>query len=182
MLKNDPYAELLQLCALGDEKAFARLYQLTSPKLYGIALSLMKTKQAAEEVLQEGYLKIWNNAATFNASRASALTWMATIVRNRGLDVIRSKKVRPQEVESEYEGEEFASTLMGPEDGAGLSLEARRLAECLDTLPDRQKESVLRAYCYGFTHEELAEALAAPLGTVKAWVRRGLERLRKCLS
>lgn len=182
MLGNDPYAELLRLCAQGDQQAFARLYKLTSPKLYGLALRMMKTRQAAEEVLQEGYLKIWNGAASFNSSRASSLTWMSTVIRNRALDVIRSANARPQEVESEYEGPEFASTVLSPEEGAGLSLSAKRVMDCMEELPEKQRISLLKAYYYGYTHDELARELGRPLGTVKAWVRRGLERLRQCLS
>ncbi|HFD86413.1 MAG TPA: sigma-70 family RNA polymerase sigma factor [Gammaproteobacteria bacterium] len=182
MPENDPYAELLLLCSQGDEKAFARLYQLTSPKLFGVCLRLMKTSHAAEDVLQEGYIKIWKNAGSFNPAKASAMTWMATVVRNRGLDVLRSQRSRPQEVETEYEGIDFSSTEMSPGDLAGISWSARRVNDCMQELKEKQRESILMAYYYGHTHEEIAAHLAAPLGTVKAWVRRGVERLRKCLE
>ena len=182
MQENDPYAELLMLCARGDEKAFERLYQLASPKLFSICLKLMKTPHAAEDVLQDGFVKIWNNAASFNPERASAMTWMATVVRNRGLDVLRSRKSRPQEVETEYEGLDFSSSDPSPGELAGISLAASRVQECMEALQEKQRKSILMAYYYGYTHEEIASRLAAPLGTVKAWVRRGVERLRKCLE
>lgn len=182
MSDNDPYAELLRLCARGDEKAFERLYQLASPKLFSVCLRLMKTKDAAEDVLQDGFVKIWNNAASFNPERASAMTWMATVVRNRGLDVLRSRRSRPQEVETEYEGIDFAASDPSPSNLAGVSLSAQRLQECMKALQEKQRESILMAYYYGHTHEEIAAHLSAPLGTVKAWVRRGSEKLRKCLE
>jgi RNA polymerase sigma-70 factor (ECF subfamily) len=182
MPENDPYTELLVLCAQGDEKAFSRLYQVSSPKLYSVCFNLLKTRQAAEEVLQEGYIKIWHKAGTFDPRRASAMTWMTTVVRNRALDVLRSKKSRPQEVDMEYEGLEFASNDLSPSDDTGISWSARRVAKCMDELQEKQRESILMAYYYGNTHEEIAKKLAAPLGTVKAWVRRGIERLRKCLE
>ncbi len=182
MPENDPYAELLRLCAKGDEKAFEQLYQLASPKLFSVCLKLMKTSHAAEDVLQDGFIKIWNNAASFNPERASAMTWMATVVRNRGLDVLRSKRSRPQEVETEYEGIDFSSSEPSPGDLAALNLSARRVYECMEQLQEKQRKSILMAYYYGHTHEEIAAELAAPLGTVKAWVRRGVERLRKCLD
>ena len=180
--ENDPYAELLRLCSRGDEKAFERLYQLTSPKLFSVCLKLMKTPHAAEDVLQDGFLKIWNNAASFNPERASAMTWMATVVRNRGLDVLRSKCSRPQEVETEYEGIDFSSTEPSPSNLAAVSMSAQRVQSCLEELQEKQRKSILMAYYYGHTHEEIAAHLGAPLGTVKAWVRRGVERLRKCLA
>lgn len=182
MPDNDLYAELLGLCAQGDDRAFARLYQLTSPRLYSVCLRLMRTQQAAEEVLQEGFVKIWHNCGAFDHRRASAMTWMTTVVRNRGLDVLRSKKSRPREVDAEFESMEFASGDMSPSEGAGLSWSARRVGECMEDLRESQRKSIYMAYYYGYTHEEIARKLQAPLGTVKAWVRRGIERLRKCLE
>lgn len=182
MPKNDPYAELLLLCAEGDEQAFSRLYKMTSPKLYSVCFRLMRTRQAAEEVLQEGFVKIWRNAGSFDRSRASAMTWMSTVVRNRALDVLRSLKSRPQEIDMEYEGLEFASGDLSPDDGAGLSWSADRVVNCMKQLQENQRKAIFLAYYYGHTHEEISRKLQSPLGTVKAWVRRGVERLRTCLE
>ncbi len=182
MPDSDPYAELLQLCAQGDEKAFARLYSLTSPKLFSLCLRMLKSRQKAEEVLQEGYVKIWTRSATFDRSKASAMTWMTTVVRNRALDVIRSAKSRPVEVDMDYEGMDFAAHDLTPVDVAGMNWSAERVALCMKALKERQRQSILLAYYYGFTHEEISSKLEAPLGTVKAWVRRGIDRLRKCLE
>lgn len=182
MSDKDPYAELLRLCAQGDEKAFSSLYQQTTGKLFAVSLRIMQTRQSAEEVLQEGYIKIWEKAGTFDSGKARAMTWMTTIIRNRALDVLRSYKSRPVEVEAQFEGMDFAAVESGPDKLAGISLETRQVLECLNELKEKQRQSVLMAYYYGQTHEEISRKLEAPLGTVKAWVRRGVERLRKCLE
>ena len=182
MNNSDPYAELLKLCAKGNEQAFTSLYQQTSGKLFAVSLKIMQTRQAAEEVLQEGYIKIWEKAGTFDSGKAKAMTWMTTIVRNQCLDVLRSYKSRPVEVEAEYEGLEFAVLESGPAEMANISIETRQLLDCLKDLKEQQKRAVLMAYYYGQTHEEISSTLESPLGTVKAWIRRGVERLRKCLD
>ncbi|HBS26721.1 MAG TPA: RNA polymerase subunit sigma-24 [Gammaproteobacteria bacterium] len=182
MPDSDPYTELLGLCAQGDEQAFSRLYTMTSPKLFSLCLRLMKSKAAAEEVLQEGFVKIWTKSGTFDRSKASALTWMTTVVRNRALDVLRSKKSRPVEVDMEYEGMDFASEDLTPLATVGMGWSAERISKCMEELQETQRKSILMAYYYGYTHEEISRKLEAPLGTVKAWVRRGIDRLRKCLQ
>ncbi len=178
----DPYAELLLLCAEGDQRAFERLYQNTSPRLFGLCVRLMHSQALAEEVLQEGFVKIWNKASSFDPQKASAMTWMTTVVRNRALDVLRSQKVRPVEVESQYEGMEFAALEAGPLDETSLSSSAQAVVDCMEGLNEKQKQAILMAYYYGHTHEEIAEKLMSPLGTVKAWIRRGIERVRLCLE
>ena len=182
MRKDDPYAELLYLCAKGDEKAFSMLYEQTSGKLLATGMRILGTRQAAEDVLQETFVKIWQKSHSFDASKASSITWMTTIARNRSLDVLRGLKCRPLESDIEYEGVDFATEDLTPDDRAELSVMTNRVMNCLDELKERQKDSVLMAYYYGQTHEEISAELEAPLGTVKAWIRRGVERLRICLE
>lgn len=174
--------ELLQRCAKGDAHAFEQLYRITSPRLYQLCLQILKQDALAEEILQEAYIKIWNNAGRFDPQRASAWTWLTRIVRNRALDLLRSLKARPEQVEALYEGAEFASPDATPEQDAQMSAATRAVLDCLKGLKEEQKRSILMAYYYGHTHEELAHHFDAPLGTVKAWVRRGLQRLRQCLQ
>ena len=102
------------------------------------------------------------------------MTWMTTIVRNRCLDIIRAQKVRPQETDIEYEGLDFTDETLGPDDKSGLNIMTRRMLKCMDGLQENQKKAILMAYYYGMTHEEIAAKLDSPLGTVKAWVRRGV--------
>lgn len=182
MEKSDPFAELLHLCAQGDDQAFARLYEQTSGKLLATSMRILGTRQAAEDVLQEAFISVWKKAQSFDSSKASSMTWMTTIVRNRSLDVLRSLKCRPQETDIEYEGIDFAVEDLSPEDRAGLGMMTNRVLDCLQEQKEQQRKSVLMAYYYGQTHEEISAELVVPLGTVKAWIRRGVERLRKCLE
>jgi RNA polymerase sigma factor, sigma-70 family len=180
--KEDPYAELLLMCASGDQVAFSRLYSESSGQLLAVSMRLLRTKQAGEDALQDAYIKIWNKASSFDSSKASGMTWMTTIVRNRCLDILRAQKVRPQETEIEFEGIDFTDESLGPDDKSGLNIMTRRMLKCMDGLQENQKKAILMAYYYGMTHEEIAAKLESPLGTVKAWVRRGVVRLKECLG
>jgi RNA polymerase sigma-70 factor (ECF subfamily) len=179
---DDIYAELLQKTAAGDQLAFKELYEQCSPKLMSLCLRLLRTESLAEDVLQEGFIKIWDKAGTYTPSKGKAMTWMATVIRNKGLDKLRSLKTAPSETDIEYEGIEFASTDMAPDTLENMSQDLQGLMACLDRLKPDQKECILLSYYYGHSHQELSDKLGKPLGTIKAWIRRGLEDLRPCLS
>lgn len=179
---EDPFAELLVRCSKQDQLAFKQLYKQASPKLYSLALRLMQKPELAEDVLQESFIKIWQKADTYNVQKGKALTWMATVTRNKALDKLRSLKLKSREMHSQYEGLEFASADLEPDHQEDLSQDMQRLRECLKQLQPAQRECILLSYYYGHSHQELSEKLDKPLGTVKAWIRRGLETLRPCLS
>ena len=179
---EDQFAELLIRCSKQDQIAFKQLYQQTSPKLYSQALRLMQKPQLAEDVLQESFIKIWQKADTYNSKKGKAFTWMANVTRNKAIDKLRSLKLRPKEVDFPYEGLDFTSTDLEPDRQEDLSQEIQQLRECLKRLPPSQRECILLSYYYGYTHPELSEKLNKPIGTVKAWIRRGVETLRPCLS
>ncbi len=181
---EDNYNELLIRCASPhrDQKAFKRLYEVTSPRLYSLVLGLLKHKGMAEEILQESYFKIWNSADSYQQGKGKAITWMATVTRNKALDKLRSLKARPKETETVYEGVEFAATDLQPDNLTTVDEELQQLMDCLDDLQAEQKECILLSYYHGYTHHELAERMQKPLGTVKAWIRRGLEKVRACLE
>lgn len=179
---EDNFAELLQRCSKQDQQAFKQLYQEASPKLYSLALRLMQKPELAEDVLQEAFIKIWQKADSYNVQKGKALTWMATVTRNKALDKLRSLKLKYAETDIQYEGLDFASDDLEPEHQEDLSQEMQRLRECLKQLQPAQRECILLSYYYGHTHQELSEKLNKPLGTVKAWIRRGLETLKPCLS
>ena len=179
---EDPFAELLIRCSKQDQLAFKQLYQQASPKLYSLALRLMQKPELAEDVLQESFIKIWKKADTYNVQKGKALTWMATVTRNKALDKLRSLKLKSNEVDIQYEGLDFASTDLEPDHQEDLSQEMQRLQACLTQLQSAQRECILLSYYYGHSHQELSKKLGKPLGTVKAWIRRGLETLRPCLS
>ena len=179
---NDIYAELLQKTADGDQLAFKKLYEMSSPKLMGLCLRLMQAEALAEDVLQEGFIKIWDKADTYVPGKGKAMTWMSTVIRNKGLDKLRSLKSKAAETEIQYEGIEFASIDLEPDKIENLSQDVKGLMACLDKLKPDQRECILLSYYYGHTHQELADKLGRPLGTIKAWIRRGLEDLRPCLT
>ena len=175
-------AELLSQCALGNQKAFSDLYSLTASKLFGIALRILRRQDWAEEVLQECYLNIWNHAGDYAVARSAPLTWMTSIVRNRCLDWLR----RPQQ---ETTGDEYEIALdawrdesPGPLEQLAASGDAAALGRCLEMLDARQRQSIMLAFFHGMSHSEVASHMKQPLGTVKTWVRRGLERLKICLD
>lgn len=175
--------ELLQRSGQGDATAFRQLYDSASPRLFALCKRLLRDEALAEDVLQEGFVKIWHHAAQFAASKASAMTWMTTIVRNQALDKLRQGYSRPAIAEEvEYETLEFASLEPGPDALQQMGEDAQQLMHCLEQLKPEQRECILQAFYHGQTHEELAHSLAKPLGTVKAWIRRGLEQLRGCLQ
>jgi len=174
--------ELLQQCARGNHQAFKRLYELTSPRLYALCLRFLKKRELAEEILQEAFVKIWDNAWRYIPEKGAATTWMTTVVRNKALDKLRSLKNRPKEVDVVWESMEFASTELQPREILGLSQEAKQLHHCLNKLKTIQQECILLSFYEGYTHEELSQKLERPLGTIKAWIRRGLERIRKCMG
>lgn len=179
---EDNFAELLEKCATQDQRAFKQLYQEASPKLYSLALRLLQKPELAEDVLQEAFIKIWQKAGTYNSLKGKAFTWMATVTRNTSLDKLRSLKLKSAETNVQYEGLDFASDDLEPDHQEDLSQEMQRLRECLKQLQPSQRECILLSYYYGHTHQELSVKLNKPLGTVKAWIRRGLESLKPCLS
>jgi len=175
-------SDLLARCALRDQRALATLYQFSSAKLFAVAVRITRRRDWAEEVLQEAFVNIWNHAASYNSSKSAPMTWMTAIVRNRALDWLR----RPREVEIDEEHEELMASIPdespGPEELLLRSLEAGELAECMKTLTEEQQRGITLAFFYGLSHGELAQQMRKPLGTVKTWIRRGLDRLKGCLD
>ena len=172
--------EALVATGEADRSAFQHLYKLTSAKLFGICLRICGERQAAEDVLQEVYLTIWRRAGGYEPGRASPISWLATIARNRAIDWRRSRGIRP--TTGIGEAQEVAS---GDASAVDLLLHAeqyRNLHLCLDQLDDSQRDAIRTAFFDGLTYAELADRRAVPLGTMKSWVRRGLLRLRDCLD
>ena len=167
------------------EEAFRRLYDATSGKLYGVALKVVGNREWAEDVLQDAYLSVWRVAGTYRASLSPPLAWMGLIVRSRALDFLRRRRAERIDVAQQLEGV-VAETLAGegasPMDTAQASEQAWALHECLRKLEARQREALSLAYLRDLSHSELAAQLKIPLGTVKTWVRRGLDQLRGCMA
>jgi RNA polymerase sigma-70 factor (ECF subfamily) len=172
--------DLLVQTGREDRDAFASLYSLTSAKLFGICMRICGERQAAEDVLHEVYLTIWKRAGVYEPGRASPITWLATIARNRAIDWRRAQGVRraaPIEAADPVPDDRpiASETLLANES-------AQRLHLCLDALDDQPRLAIRTAFFDGVTYAELAERLGVPLGTMKSWVRRGLLRLKECLD
>ena len=182
MTNQDSLEQLLARCAGGDRDAFERLYQATSAKLYGICLVLLKREDIAEDVLQDSFVKIWTRANTYSPDKGSALTWMTSVVRNRALDVIRSGRHQEQDLSDLDVELGVSSSDSDPVTSAEISVSTEAIMDCLNQLKEEQKHCIMMAYYHGHTHHELSKSLKTPLGTVKAWIRRGIERIRECLG
>lgn len=171
---------LLARAAQKDETAFAALYDATSSKLYGIIVRILKRRDLADEVLQEVYLKIWQRAADFDPTRASPITWMATIARNRALDEVRRRN--PVSIEDTPEALQVASGEPHPLLALELSQDGARLKACLDRLEPLRRDIVVQAYFDGASREELSQRHGHPVATIKTWLHRSLAQLKACLS
>lgn len=173
----------LQAAAKGDQRAFKQLYDATAARLYALLMCLLKNPDAAQDALQETYIKVWQKARVYSPERGAPLTWMLAIARYRALDALRRRPHTATSVSASLLTEQLADI-----DAPGPLNESEALQMwgimqgCLTALQSSQRKSVLLAYYEGLTHQELAERMQAPLGTVKSWVRRGLSSLRDCLS
>lgn len=176
---------LIDRVALADESALRELYELTSSKLYGVAVRVVTNRSWAEDVLQEAFINIWRIAGDYKASLSPPMAWMCLIVRSRGLDFLRRRTSERADAALELD-DVMAETVEGdspnPMDTALASEQAWALHQCLSQLDNKQREVVSLAYMRDLSHGELAEQLKLPLGTVKTWIRRGLEQLRGCMA
>lgn len=180
---QDELLRLLRHASKGDQSAFQALYRQTSARLYAVALRLLRRRDWADEVMQEAYVRIWHNASEYVSERGHVLTWMISILRYRAIDRIRRERARGWSGDThDGEDEEAASE----DDNPLLLLQSHRRADqlnnCMNGLREEQRQCIASAFFDGYTHEELSERLQTPLGTIKSWVRRGLQALRRCLE
>ena len=172
--------ELIRRVANGDEAAFASLYDRLSPVLYGTALRIMNDAGEAEDVLQDGFLYIWRQANAFDPSRGSFFAWVVMIVRNKAIDKLRVR----QRGERLYERVTSFPELFSDRDEQSalepvLRERQSEVRSALSEVSPEQRQALELSYFSGLTHEQIAARLGAPLGTVKARIRRGLLRLRE---
>jgi RNA polymerase sigma-70 factor (ECF subfamily) len=168
-----------------SEQALRELYDRTSSRLFGLAVRVTGNRDFAEDVLQEAFITVWRSAGDYRASLSPPLAWLGMIVRSRALDFLRRRTSERADAVQELD-EAISETVAGdspdPLDTADASEQARALHECLRRLEGRQREVVALAYLRDLSHSELAAQLKLPLGTVKTWIRRGLDQLRGCLA
>jgi len=188
-LEPDHLKQLLAATAAQNRIAFRHLYDATAPKLFGYALRMLNKRELAEDVLQESFVSIWNNAGSYRSSLAAPLTWMTTIVRNKAFDALRRTE-NAVEIDALDFPENDLHTMLAPDDGVASSPNqvlqrsesAKALAACLSRLEGAHRQAIAMAFFHDLSHAEVAEQLRLPMGTVKTWIRRGLQRLRLCLS
>ncbi len=185
---ESPDSELIALIervGAADEAALRELYELTSSRLYGVAVRVVTNREWAEDVLQEAFLNIWKIAGDYKATLSPPMAWMGLVVRSRGLDFLRRRTSdRADHVQplDDVIADTVAGDFPSPMDLTQASEQAWALHQCLDKLDNQQREVVSLAYLRDLSHSELAEQLKLPLGTVKTWIRRGLEQLRGCMA
>lgn len=174
-------AGLLAACARQDRQAFKRFYELTSSRLLACLLRILGNRALAEDALQEVYVQIWQRATQFEPGRGSSWAWLIAIARYRAIDLKR----REQRMAAGG-AENLAGIAVDEEPHESLMTLGHRAAStldrCLAALQPRQRDCILLSYQNGMTHTEVADCIGEPLGSVKSWIRRGLESLRRCLE
>lgn len=173
--------EALGAVARGDRRAFRLIYERTAPKLMAAARRILGNSPAAEEAVQEAYVRIWRHASEFDVSIASPIAWMTTIARHAAIDAVRSGPERVSAASGEIDAE-ILEGLAAPGASGGDPLASARLASCLDGLELDRRTMVLLAYCNGWSREELARRFDRPVATIKTLLRRSLIALKDCLG
>lgn len=197
-MKADPHADTRSLQALiegaarGDHAAFAEVYARTHTHLFGVAVRILGQGQAAEDVLQEAYVSIWKSAGGYRSEvggqTIQAMTWLIAIVRNKALDALRARtRRRESELPASGDVDEDDVQSVGKPAPSAMQLfeqasQALHIDGCMNVLDGSYRQSLALAYYQGLSHTEVAAQMGAPLGSVKAWIRRGLEKLKACLA
>ncbi len=168
-------------CARGDRSALRRLYDVEARQMLGVALRIVRQRQLAEDVVQDAFIRVWEKAASFDPQRGSARGWLYSVVRHRALNEVRD--IGPQITldEAALEAIDLHNSQQAGNPMSTLA-ELGPLHDCLEQLDAPKRSSIVLAYVDGCTHAEIAQRLATPLGTVKAWIRRGLQSLRECMA
>ena len=183
-MDNEELMGLLARCALRDQKALEALYQKTATYLNGVAYHILGSADSSNDVLQESFVQIWNNAVNYSPTQGKPTTWLTSIVRYRAIDKLRHEKRHQNRPYHEEEADILLST---PSDDTQEEVYSRyrlneQLRKCLDAMNDKFKQSIELAYLYGYSREELAETLGTNTNTVKSWLKRGGAKLKICME
>lgn len=178
---NEALERLLRRCALRDRNALEELYRAISPRLLACLVAILRRRDLADEALHETFVRIWHRADQFDGYRGRASAWLVAIARYHAIDILRGNRRTVPLAES------TVATLDDPAAAQVLetlesNLTGSALQRCLEGLTDEQRRCVVLAYSHGYSHEDIAARIASPLGTVKSWVRRGMQSLRRCMQ
>ena len=174
------YEAALQACARGERFALRALYEREARWLLGVAMRIVRDRERAEDVLHDAFLQVWDHAASFEPALGSARGWIYTVVRHAALKALREPaRMQAVDVAELTALSDSQQQAVGDDDRA---LDADSLERCLQRLDESRRACVVHAFVDGFTHEQIAERLNTPLGTVKSWIRRSLASLKECLS
>lgn len=172
---------LLAASARGDQQAFAQVYDLTSARIYGMVLRVVRDRAQAAEVTQDVYLQVWLEAARFDPAAGTALAWLLMIAHRRAVDRVRSAQSATRR-EDRYATAQTERPYDQVAEAAHANLDAQRVRRVLAELTDVQRQALQLAYFGGYTHREVADLLQIPVGTAKTRIRDGLIRLRDTLG
>jgi len=175
----DEVNEYLSKVALGDRDAFRRLYDATSPKLFGLCLRILKERAEAEDALQEIYVKIWRAAPTYATDRINPMAWLVAIARNHAIDRLRTRKPETKDIDTMVD---LSDKTPDPEQSSIAASERRRIEACIGELAADHGSAVRGAYLDGYSYQELADRHGVPLNTMRTWLRRSLLKLKECLE
>ncbi len=179
-------AQLLARVSIGDRVAFARLYDDVKSRLFGVILRINNNHSQAEEILQEVFVNIWRRAGSYDQARAQPMAWLVSVARYRAIDSLRERTITTVSVTLPDDTSDWLETVpstgLGPAEVHESADDKRHLERCLQELNAEQRQALALAYFQGFSHAEVAQHLAQPLGSVKSWVRRGLMALQRCMG
>lgn len=178
--RDDVCDRLLTLVSSGDRNALGELFASEAGRLVAIAQRIVRRSDLAEEVVQESFVAAWRNAASFDPARGRARAWLTTIVKNRALNMVRDGA--RLELVDDAQLTVFRERADQAEAAFDALGEGDALRHCLEQIEPQRRRCILLAYVVGYSHGEIAAEMKAPVGTVKAWIRRGTVSLQECLS
>lgn len=179
------YEAALHACARGERQALQRLYEQESPRLLGVVQRIVIDRARAEDIVHDAFIKIWSGAASFDARRGTARGWMFTVARHLALNSVRNG-AREVQLDEDDDGDSHAQVSIEGWQEVGDAFDWQvnpgRLHVCLEQLEPVRRNCIFHAYVDGYSHQQIAQKLGAPLGTVKAWIKRSLASLRECIG